>query len=109
IDIAAGGDTVTIDRYGHVGDAVQRVAARLVALFHPRGHGVDAVPDADVAVVGHALVGEARPEQGPVALVDARRVPHEHVGDLLPDVEGRLRHDVAAASSSRPMTPPPAS
>src|SRR5439155_24183616 len=70
--------------------------------LHPLGDGVGAPPDADVAVVGLAVVGEARPEQRPVPLVDACRIPHEHLRDVLTDVTVQVAHSVP------PMTPPPA-
>ena len=96
VDVAARRNATIACRDGMVGDAVHRVAASLVRLLHELGDGVDSVPDPDVAVVGVAVVGEARPEQRPVTLVDAGRVPDEDVRHVLAHlpVDLVLRHDV---------------
>src|SRR5439155_9655964 len=70
VHVGTSAHTVAAVRHHHVGDAVHRVTARRVGLLHPGGDGVGAVPHADVAVVGHAVLGEARPEQDPVAAID---------------------------------------
>jgi hypothetical protein len=96
LHVAAGHDPVLAGGHRDVGDPVEGVAARVVDHGHPLGDLVDPVPDADLAVVGLAVLGEAGAEQVPVPPVDPGRIPDEHVGYVLPDLPvhgpGGVRH-----------------
>src|SRR6516165_6334026 len=82
IDITPSGDAVLRRAHGDVGDAVQGASAQLMGVDHELGDLLDPVPDADLSVIGVAILGEATPEDIPIAAIDAGRVAHEHVGNL---------------------------
>jgi len=66
------------------------VSRDLVGEFHEFRDLLNALPGADVAVVSDAVRGEAGAEQRPVAAVDARRIAHQHIGDVEAVLNGEI-------------------